>query len=375
MDELQELTRLTVIDIVDNETDGMSSPCSCMQTIPGITREMQEAGLADADSRVATYTQEIVTKLTEEGALDMNSLCHAAHGLSLLLIAEYDQFVNRDCGKSDGNSDSNDGEDESREKVATIQKYLLFDGGPDPGVWKENAKKCNIPLEKVDSIVLSHYHIDHSNGLRSAVDEIMKAKILQSGEEIANGSKMNLNDFQQRKDPSVIVDFHHSQIKKRGFKVRGKIYPMVPDNPSVEEIKSLGGNVKLHKKEHLLNKCFYVSGSIPRKTSFETGLPGHFREIDGKRGKHWVPDEEIPDERYVACKIKGRGIVVFSACSHAGIINVCKAATERLDSSLTAVLGGFHLAGSSVDDRIDATVNALKELDPDILLAGHCTGK
>ncbi len=357
---LQELSRLTVINIVDNETDGMSSPCTCMQPIPGITREMREAGLADDDNRVATYTQEIVTRLTEEGELDMNSLCHATHGLSLLLIAEYDQLVEEG--------------DESGKKVVTVQKYLLFDGGPDPKVWKENAKKCKISLEKIDSIVLSHYHIDHSNGLRSAVDEIVKAKTKQSEGEIVHESENN-SDNSQRKEASVIVDFHQSQIKKRGFKVRGKIYPMAPDNPSIEEIKSLGGNVKLHTKEHLLHECFYVSGSIPRKTSFETGLPGHFREIDGKKGKHWVPDEDIPDERYVACKIKGRGIVVFSACSHAGIINVCMAATERLESSLTAVLGGFHLAGSSVDDRIDATVNAFKELDPDILLAGHCTGK
>lgn len=45
---------------------------------------------------------------------------------------------------------------------------------------------------------------------------------------------------------------------------------MVPDNPKCEELKSLGGNVELHDKEHLAGKkCFYVSGVIPRKTPFE----------------------------------------------------------------------------------------------------------
>lgn len=32
----------------------------------------------------------------------------------------------------------------------------------------------------------------------------------------------------------------------------------------------------------------------------------------------WESDEEIADERYVAASVKGKGVVVFSACSHAG---------------------------------------------------------
>jgi len=157
---------------------------------------------------------------------------------------------------------------------------------------------------------------------------------------------------------------HQSQIKTRGFKVRGRIYPMIPDNPSMNEIESLGAIVELHKKSHIVDGCF---------SDFETGLLGHFRQVDSKMG-HWVQDEEILDERYLACKMKGRGIVVFSACSHAGIVNVCNDAVDKLNAPLTAALGGFHLAGSSVEDRINSTVEALKKLDPDILLAGHCTG-
>lgn len=100
-------------------------------------------------------------------------------------------------------------------------------------------------------------------------------------------------------------------------------------------------------------------------------MPGHFSGLpDG----NWVPDEEILDERYVAVKIRGRGVVVFSACSHAGIINVCNDATTKLNSKLTGVVGGFHLAGRSVENKINDTIECLKELNPEILLAGHCTG-
>lgn len=96
-------------------------------------------------------------------------------------------------------------------------------------------------------------------------------------------------------------------------------------------------------------------------------------------GNKWMLDTEIRDERYVACRIKGRGIVLISACSHAGIINVCRDALERYgDKSLPAplfgVIGGFHLGGTDVENRIEATVEDLKALQPSIVLPGHCTG-
>ena len=41
------------------------------------------------------------------------------------------------------------------------------------------------------------------------------------------------------------------------------------------------------------------------------------------------------------------GLVVFSACSHAGIINVLKSVKEDFGSDIQihAVIGGFHLSG------------------------------
>jgi 7,8-dihydropterin-6-yl-methyl-4-(beta-D-ribofuranosyl)aminobenzene 5'-phosphate synthase len=147
---------------------------------------------------------------------------------------------------------------------------------------------------------------------------------------------------------------------------------MLPNNPTQEEMEKFGARVEYHNDGHVINDCFYVSGSIPRMTSFEKGMPGHFSRLPD--GKNWVQDEDIMDERYVAVKIKGRGTVVFSACSHAGIINVCNDVVKKLDSKLVGVVGGFHLAGRSVEGKIQDTIDRLKEFDPEIILAGHCTG-
>jgi metal-dependent hydrolase (beta-lactamase superfamily II) len=52
-----------------------------------------------------------------------------------------------------------------------------------------------------------------------------------------------------------------------------------------------------------------------------------------KDGSSWEPDSWIMDERYVAAHIKSKGIIVFTACSHAGVINVLKDASTAFAAS------------------------------------------
>jgi 7,8-dihydropterin-6-yl-methyl-4-(beta-D-ribofuranosyl)aminobenzene 5'-phosphate synthase len=71
----------------------------------------------------------------------------------------------------------------------------------------------------------------------------------------------------------------------------------------------------------------------------------------------------------------GKGIVVFTGCSHAGVVNTTKNALKLIgtDVPLHAVVGGFHLAMSD-DVQIQSTVSDLKRLDPAVLMPGHCSG-
>jgi 7,8-dihydropterin-6-yl-methyl-4-(beta-D-ribofuranosyl)aminobenzene 5'-phosphate synthase len=65
---------------------------------------------------------------------------------------------------------------------------------------------------------------------------------------------------------------------------------------------------------------------------------------------------------------------VFTACSHAGLINVLLAAQARFpDVPLYGVMGGFHLAGVT-EAIIPETVAALAQFDLKLIAAGHCTG-
>ena len=87
-------------------------------------------------------------------------------------------------------------------------------------------------------------------------------------------------------------------------------------------------------------------------------------------------DPEIRSERFVAAAARGRGTTVLTACSHAGVVNVGLEARQLLpDQPVDLLLGGYHLAGGTVEDGIEPTVRDLTELvAPHIVAPGHCTG-
>ena len=74
--------------------------------------------------------------------------------------------------------------------------------------------------------------------------------------------------------------------------------------------------------------------------------------------------------------MRGRGTTVLSACSHAGIVNVALEALRLLPQwHIDLLLGGYHLAGPSVEGRIGATVEDLVTVvAPRVVSPGHCTG-
>jgi 7,8-dihydropterin-6-yl-methyl-4-(beta-D-ribofuranosyl)aminobenzene 5'-phosphate synthase len=92
-------------------------------------------------------------------------------------------------------------------------------------------------------------------------------------------------------------------------------------------------------------------------------------------GSAWEPDPLILDERYLAARVKGKGIVVFTACSHAGVINVLKDAAHVFpDIPLYGVMGGFHLSGPGPEAIIPKTVEDIKSFALRRIMPGHCTG-
>jgi 7,8-dihydropterin-6-yl-methyl-4-(beta-D-ribofuranosyl)aminobenzene 5'-phosphate synthase len=73
--------------------------------------------------------------------------------------------------------------------------------------------------------------------------------------------------------------------------------------------------------------------------------------------------------------VKGKGAVVFTACSHAGVINVLKDARQVFDGlPLHAVMGGFHLSGNKMEEIIPDTVSDMASFGLKRIVPAHCTG-
>ncbi|KAF6823873.1 hypothetical protein CPLU01_11182 [Colletotrichum plurivorum] len=260
--------------------------------------------------------------------MKMSSICCAAHGLSLMITAK--------CGNN--------------------TKTLLFDAGPEEEAWERNARRMKANINQVDHIVLSHYHRDHSGGLLRAITMV--------------------NEGRNRSD-ELVVDLHPDRPEFRGIATpHGPISLEADPNPS--EVEQAGARVLLSQDAHsVLDDMFVVSGEISRTTDYEVGLPGGLRffpSSEAENGGSWVKDEQIMEERYVMCNVKGKGLVIFAGCGHAGVINTIRDA-QRLSGVETVycVSGGYHMSDAS-PEKLQRTVQDMVKLSPRVLHGGHCTG-
>jgi 7,8-dihydropterin-6-yl-methyl-4-(beta-D-ribofuranosyl)aminobenzene 5'-phosphate synthase len=250
-------------------------------------------------------------------------LCCAAHGLSCLVTIRHD--------------------DEER--------TVLFDTGPEDRTFEQNVSRLGVDLGQVEAIVLSHGHWDHAGAMLRALQLIRDR----------NGGQ------------PVPCYTHPDMFRTRASKLPDGSMRLMEDVTGVDALTSHGGRVVIATEPQLVAAdTVYVSGEIPRVTRFERGLPGqHRRTLDGMG---WELDEMIMDERFVAVNVAGKGVIVFTACSHAGVVNVLKHARACFPSvPLHAVVGGLHLSGTN-EAIIPDTVAALREFDLAVIAAGHCTG-
>lgn len=210
--------------------------------------------------------------------------------------------------------------------IEVDQEMILFDTGASD-VFKRNAARMGIDLDKVDRIVLSHGHWDHGNGL-----EYLEGK------------------------PLIC---HPACFAKR-YRKSGREYLGLPF--SREEAAD---RFDLETKRHpirLLDHLWFL-GEVPRKNDFEALATKYMLE-DGT-------EDFIMDDSGLAVDT-AKGLVVISGCAHSGISNMIEHARRVTGiSKVAAVIGGIHLRAANKQTRF--TIEYLKSLEGIRVIPSHCT--
>ncbi|MFT4561070.1 MAG: 7,8-dihydropterin-6-yl-methyl-4-(beta-D-ribofuranosyl)aminobenzene 5'-phosphate synthase [Gammaproteobacteria bacterium] len=312
--DIVELDHLELLVVMDNETDTLSSVDEGVPQIP----EVAHLSARTPPSRMYEG---------HECKTVFDQLCCGCHGLSVLVTG----------------------------RLNDVEHTVLFDVGPYPQYWLDNAKRLNVDLTKIECLFLSHWHFDHSGGFPEIIAAISAAR-----------ASAGLSD-------PLIVDLHPDRPDQRGILLPNGEMILLPVEPQIAAMIAGGGTIASHAQAHTLcDGFFFGSGEIERLTEYETGLHGHHTF----RGDDAVLDPLIMDERYLVAHVRGRGISVLSACSHAGIVNACLSAQAAFpDIPVDVVLGGYHLAGKVMEQRIEATIEDLNtRVKPRVVAPGHCTG-
>ncbi len=112
-----------------------------------------------------------------------------------------------------------------------------------------------------------------------------------------------------------------------------------------------------------------LSGFVPQVTEYERISPNFV----AKMGDQFV-QEEFAGEQSVIMNLRGKGLVILTACSHRGVVNIVKHA-QRLTGidQVYMVAGGFHLTGAK-PEVIARTVADIKAIRPTYIVPTHCTG-
>lgn len=210
--------------------------------------------------------------------------------------------------------------------IVESDKKVLFDVGPN-GLFLENAANLEEDISEIETVVLSHGHWDHGDGL-----------------EYLSGKELILH-------PDCFIE----RLRKHNKTHVGL-------SKSKSELLSLF-SIKESRKPLWISENIVFLGEIPRKNQFESKV-SPFLLPDGN------PDFVL-DDSAVAVKTS-KGLVVISGCAHSGICNIVAYAKEVCESeSIYAVIGGFHL--KEIDELTVNTIQYLKSAKVEILMPTHCT--
>ncbi len=213
-------------------------------------------------------------------------------------------------------------------------KRIVFDTGNDSAGFAENVRELGVDLTRLDAVVISHRHGDHTAGLRYLISVNPNVKIYVPDDEAFGGPTPAV--FFRQPEPSL-------PEKMRYF--NGVVPDVVPHGSA------------------------WTGANFIRVTDTVEIAPG-FRLVRNLSPRQ--PFTETPELSLVIDTPGGQ--IVLVGCSHPGIERIL-ASVAADDPDISMVVGGLHLVTTPAPEieRLGAALRDQWKIDR--IAPGHCSGE
>ncbi|CDL81620.1 MBL fold metallo-hydrolase [Xenorhabdus szentirmaii] len=212
---------------------------------------------------------------------------------------------------------------------------ILFDTGPDRS-FIDNAKKLNIDLSSVTTVIISHGHFDHCGGLGFLSSD---AKLIAH--------------------PDVKNERYYGWAVTKNTAIRLKKISKDVDFDKFDAFFS--------KDEMHISERFLYSGEIKKNENKQYGII-----INNDGDEKYSPDF-VKDEGVLIYK-STKGLIIFIGCGHRGVIDIIEYAKKITGiEKVYAVIGGLHLRRASPFKLLEVRKYIKKE-NISHIYACHCSG-
>jgi 7,8-dihydropterin-6-yl-methyl-4-(beta-D-ribofuranosyl)aminobenzene 5'-phosphate synthase len=214
-------------------------------------------------------------------------------------------------------------------------KRILFDTGNNAETFAYNVKALGIDLKRLDFVIISHRHGDHTSGLNYLLSV----------------------------NPGVRIYVPKETYGVFGSSLPGTFYRRSESLPP--EMRYFGGaspEVIRHGTPWTRANFVYVDSLT--EVAPDTYLIATVSQTPGTL-----------ELRELALAIKTpKGIILATGCSHPGIEKILDA-SMAVDNHVHLIFGGLHLV-TTPDPEVERIANALREKwKVDLIAPGHCTGE
>ena len=213
-------------------------------------------------------------------------------------------------------------------------KRILFDTGNDSAGFEENVRRLGLELSRLDAVVISHRHGDHTAGLRYLITVNPRVKIYVPDDEAFGGPTPAV--FFKQPEPSL-------PQKMRYF--NGTVPDVVPHGSAWPDATFI---------------------RVPDTIEIAAG----FRLV-----RNISPTQDFSETAELSLVIDTpKGQIVVVGCSHPGIERIVASVAER-DPDISMVVGGLHLVTTPRAEIERLAMSLRDKWKIDQIAPGHCTGE